>query len=124
MFRVNGVAVRARGAAPGQIVADAAERDVEKLARAEEAVRRDVRGVDRLTVRNSPEPLPPPPRPVVDDPGKRIASLVPGNPSYLVTADGSRYFVGALLPSGDRIVTVAPGRVTLERDGQPSTLNF
>lgn len=124
VFRVNGVTVRAHSSGAGQIVVDATERDADKLARAEEAVRRDVHGFESLAVHNRPEPLPPPPRPVVEDPGKRIASLVPGDPGYVVTADGARYFVGALLPTGDRLVQVAPGVVTLERDGRNLNLNF
>jgi type III secretion protein D len=123
VFRVNGIAAQVRVAGPGRLVAEAAEPDGAKLARAQEVVRRDVRGIDTLTLRNAaPPPAPPPP--VVTDPGKRIAAIVPGDPAYVVTADGSRYFVGALLPSGHRITGVAPQRLTLVRDGQESTLNF
>jgi type III secretion protein D len=124
VFRVNGVAVKASVQGPGRIVAEAAEPDAERLARAEGVVQRDVRGLEHLSVLNRAVPKPPPPPPVVDDPGKRIASLVPGDPAYLVTADGARYFVGALLPSGHRITQIAGQRVTLERDGQASTLNL
>jgi type III secretion protein D len=124
VFRVNGIAVQARVTGPGRVDADAAEPDANRLARAEEVVRRDVRGLDGLKVRNSATPTPPPVPPLPDDPGKRIASLVPGDPAYVVTADGARYFVGAMLPSGHRITAVAPQSVTLERDGRPSTLNF
>ena len=77
-----------------------------------------------VRVANRAKPLPPPMAPLPDDPGKRIASLVPGEPGYLVTADGSRYFVGAVLPSGHRVTAIAQQRVTLERDGQSQTLNF
>jgi type III secretion protein D len=127
VFRVNGIPVQARVAAPGQIEAEAAERDADRLARAEEVVRRDVRGLDKLTVFNTvpAEPLAPT---GVDDPNKRIASLVPapaeGGPGYIVTADGARYFVGALLPSGYRIAQIEPQRLQLERDGRQATLNF
>lgn len=124
VFRVNGVAVQADVAGPGRVVAQAAERDADKLARAEEVVRRDVRGLEQLSVRNTAKPLPPPPPPVVDDPGKRIASLVPGEPAYLVTADGARYFVGAMLPTGHRITRIEQTSVSLERDGQQATLKF
>jgi type III secretion protein D len=125
VFRVNGVAVKAQMAGPGRVVAEAAERDHDRLARAEEVVRRDVRGFESLSLRNSAAPLPPPPAPPLpDNPGKRIASLVPGETAYLVTADGARYFLGALLPSGHRITQIERASVTLERDGQQSTLNF
>ena len=124
VFRVNGVAVKATVAAPGRIGAEAAERDAERLARAEEVVRRDVRGLEQLAVRNTAKPLPLPMPPISDDPGKRIASLITSEPAYLVTADGSRYFVGALLPSGHRVARINPGSVTLELHGQQTTLNF
>jgi type III secretion protein D len=124
VFRVNGVSVQARVVGPGRIAAEVADHDADRLARAEDAVRRDVRNLDALTVHNSAVPLPPPAPPVADDPAKRIASVVPGDPAYVVTVDGARYFVGALLPSGHRITQVAAQRITLERDGQQSTLNF
>ena len=62
--------------------------------------------------------------PLSDDPGKRISSLVPGEPAYLVTADGSRYFLGALLPSGHRVMQIAKGSLALELNGQQLILNF
>lgn len=124
VFRVNGVAVQARVTGPGRVEAEASEPDAKRLARAEDVVRRDVRGLDGLKVRNSATPPPPPVPQLPDDPGKRIASLVQGDPAYVVTADGARYFVGSMLPSGHRITAVEPQRVTLERDGRPSTLNF
>jgi type III secretion protein D len=123
-FRINGVAVRANVAGPGAVAVEAAERDADKLARAEEVVRRDVRGLQTLAVRNTAAPLPKPVPPVPDNPGKRIASLVPGEPAYLVTADGSRYFVGSMLPTGHKITEIAAQSVTLEREGEQTTLNF
>jgi type III secretion protein D len=124
VFRVHGVAVQVRAAGPGRIVAEAAEADASRLARAEDAARRDVRGLDHFELRNSVQPAPAPMVPVADDPNKRITSLVPGNPAYVVTADGARYFVGAMLPSGWRLAQVAGQSVTLERDGRLTTLQF
>jgi type III secretion protein D len=123
-FRLNGVAVQARVQGPGEVAVEASEPDAPHLARAEEVVRRDVRGLARLSVVNRAKPVPPPAPPVPDDPGKRIASVVPGDPAYLVTADGARYFVGAMLPTGHRITRIDGQRVTLERSGEESTLNF
>jgi type III secretion protein D len=123
-FRVNGVAVRATVMSAGTVSAEAAEPDPERLARAEEVVRRDVRGLTKLVLRNTVQPPKKPLPPMADDPGKRIASLVPGEPAYLVTADGSRYFVGAMLPSGHRVAKIAANSVTLEHEGEKTTLNF
>jgi type III secretion protein D len=124
VFRVNGIAAQAKATGAGRFAVELAERDTQRLARAEEVVRRDVRGLQQLSLRNTATPLPPPAVPVVDDPNKRIASLVPGEPAYVVTADGARYFVGALLPSGHRIAQIAAQRVVLERDGRQTNLNF
>lgn len=124
VFRINGVAVQVQSSGLGRLVAEAAEPDAAKFARAEEVVRRDVRGFESLALRNTaPVPQPPAP-PLSDDPGKRIASLVPGEPAYVVTVDGSRYFVGATLPSGHRVAAVAAQRLTLELNGRQSMLNF
>ena len=124
IFRVNGIAVSAKVAGPGRIAAEAAERDAAALARAEEVVRRDVRGLEALSVRNTAKPVAPPAPAVNDDPGKRIASLVAGASAYLVTVDGARYFVGAMLPTGHRIVAIEKTAVALERDGQKTSLKF
>jgi type III secretion protein D len=124
VFRVNGVSVRAQLAGAGRITAEAVEPDADKLQRATDVVRRDVRGLQALDVRNSAKPLPPKAPPVSDDPGKRIALLMPGDPGYLVTADGSRYFIGAVLPTGHRITQIDKSRVTLELHGQASTLDL
>ncbi|HMN81025.1 MAG TPA: hypothetical protein PKA20_13975 [Burkholderiaceae bacterium] len=124
IFRINGIDADAQVAGRGRVVAQVSERDTAGLARAEEAVRRDVRGLESLEVRNTAKPVPPPPAPVNTDPGKRIASLVPGATAYLVTADGSRYFVGATLPTGHRIVKIGAATVALERDGEKTSLNF
>jgi len=124
VFRVNGVSVRAQMAGAGRIAAEAVEPDADKLNRAADVVRRDVRGLQALDVRNSAKPAPPPLPPVSDDPGKRIASLVPGDPAYLVTADGSRYFIGAMLPTGHRITQIDKASVTLDLNGQQAILNF
>jgi type III secretion protein D len=124
VFRVNGIAVSAQAIGPGQVAAEAAERDAAALARAEESVRRDVRGLLSLNVRNALKPVAPPAPPVNDDPGKRIASLVAGTSAYLVTVDGARYFVGAILPTGHRIVAIEKTAVALERDGHKTSLKF
>ncbi|MET1755798.1 hypothetical protein ABVV53_10060 [Novosphingobium sp. RD2P27] len=46
-----------------------------------------------------------------------IATLVE-NPAHIVTADGSRWFPGAVLPTGHRLVLVGKNTVRLEKDGR------
>jgi len=124
VFRVNNVADQARLDGPGEIEADAAEPDPAVLARAEAAVRHDVPGLASLTVRNGARPKPARTAPVADDPNKRIVTIVAGDPAYVVTVDGARYFVGAVLPTGHRIIEIAAQQVTLDRAGEQTILNF
>ena len=60
----------------------------------------------------------------IDDPGKRVASIVPGDPPYVVTVDGTRYFEGALLPTGHRIAGIEERQVVLEIHGVRTPLVF
>lgn len=46
-----------------------------------------------------------------------LATFVDGEPGYLVTADGSYWFEGAMLPTGHEILSARAGRITLERNG-------
>lgn len=47
-----------------------------------------------------------------------LATFVDGNPGYITTADGTRWFPGAQVPTGHRIVTIGNGRASFERNGQ------
>lgn len=46
-----------------------------------------------------------------------IATLVE-NPAHIVTADGTRWFPGAVLPTGHRLVSIGAASVRLEKDGR------
>jgi hypothetical protein len=50
--------------------------------------------------------------------GTRIVSAVSSTDPYVVTADGSRYYVGASLPQGGRLTGVQEGEVLVERNGR------
>ncbi|MED5621611.1 SctD/MshK family protein [Ideonella sp. BN130291] len=124
VFRVQGVTAQAQGDSAGQVTVRTQEPDAARLERAAATARRDVAGLASLTLQNRPPAPPPENVPVVDDPGKRIASIVPGESAYVVTADGTRYFVGALLPTGHRIEAIEAGRVQLARGREHSELSF
>lgn len=126
VFRLHGVAVQAQPRVDGSIVVQAQERDSWRVEQAEKAARRDVPGLGVLTVRNQPPAAAPGPRPPLQaDAGKRITAVVADSETpYFVTADGSRYFIGALLPSGHRVLQIAEQAVTVERDGQLTRLTL
>jgi type III secretion protein D len=122
VFRLNGIAAKASTLGPGMVRLETATADEAVLTRAKEAALRDVPGLAELDVVNTPPPGNG--ARTVADAGKRIASIVAGEPSYVVTQDGARYFPGALLPSGHRIQEIRPNEVVLDLNGQTSRLNF
>lgn len=124
VYRINGVPAQARPVGEGAVAVTTREADDRRLDRVRDAARRDVPGLAAIEARNLPPPAPPASAPVVDDPGKRVASIVPGEPPYVVTADGTRYFEGALLPTGHRIAGIERHRVLLDRDGAVTPLVF
>ena len=124
VLRVNGVEAELAGSSGGEVAvatAEPAERDLDALRR---VVERDVPALASLAIDNVPPPPSTPPASPRADPGKRVALVVSAPPAHVVTEDRSRYFVGALLPSGHRIVEIADNRVSLEKDGRTTELEF
>ena len=126
-LRVNGVEARLVSVDGDAVAVEAGIGDVARLERVRTLVERDVRALASLEIRDTgvppaavaaAEPEPPP------DPGKRVALVVADEPAYIVTEDRSRYFLGALLPSGHRIASIEPGRVVLEKGGVATELAF
>ena len=124
VYRLNGITADVKSGGPGVVHVQTKEADHAKLARVQALARRDVPGLSQLVAANDAPPAPPRPEAVITDPGKRVAAIVPGDPAYVVTADGTRYFEGAMLPTGHRILAILSDRVQIERDGAASTLNF
>ncbi len=58
------------------------------------------------------------------DPGKRVTAVVAGDGAYVATEDGSRYFLGAILPSGHQIVSIQDRDVGVQKDGVVTHLKF
>jgi type III secretion protein D len=125
VFRMKGLSARVTHLGRGVVEAQFAEVEPERMRRAEDAVRRDVPGLAGLKVQFAAKPAAPVsdrPSRISDDPAKRVVSVAYGPHGHVVTADGARYFVGALLPSGHRIVRILDGEVELLRDGQTTRL--
>jgi hypothetical protein len=53
-----------------------------------------------------------------------IASFVDGDPAYISTADGTKWFKGAAVPTGHVIIDIGNGRVRFEREGKIEELSF
>ena len=127
VFRVNGVQARVEAVGPGAVRVSAQTADGHLLDTLRGIAKRDVPGLAAIDVRNDPVPVAAAAAaatPAIDDPGKRVSSVVPGDPAYVVTADGTRYFQGALLPTGHRIAGIEERRVVLELNGVQTPLVF
>lgn len=124
VYRVNGVSAEVEATGPGRVRVRTREADPERPAALAAVARRDVVGLESVQTVNTPPPRTPAGQPVITDAGKRIASVVPGDAPYVVTADGTRYFAGALLPTGHRIAAIEAHRVLLELDGTVVSLQF
>jgi type III secretion protein D len=123
VFRAKGIQARTETVGPGAVRVQTSVADPLVLEEVRSTARRDVPGLAALEVQNTvPSALGRPA--VVDDPGKRVASIVQGDPPYIVTVDGTRYFEGALLPSGHRIAGIAEKQVLLEFNGVRTPLIF
>ncbi len=123
VMRLNGIAAQVRHLGRGVVEARFADPGAPRRELIESAVRRDVPGLAGLVLETSPAPeaaarAAPPPA----DAGKRVVNVVYGPRGYVVTADGSRYFEGAFLPSGHRITRISADEVQLERDGRTTRL--
>jgi type III secretion protein D len=123
VFRAKGIQARAEAVGPGAVRVQTSVADPLALEEVRSAARRDVPGLAALEVQNTVPSAQGRPV-VVDDPGKRVASIVQGDPPYIVTVDGTRYFEGALLPSGHRIAGIAEKQVLLEFNGVRTPLIF
>ena len=123
VLRVNGAEAELLGSRGGDVTVSTAlplERDLESL---RASVAQDVPALGELAFDNSP-PAPEPDGNLSSRPGKRIAMVVSAAPAHLVTEDLSRYFIGSLLPSGHRVIGIEGSRVSLERDGTVTEIEF
>lgn len=136
VFRINGMNVRAQYAGHGIVAVEDASGS-RRVATIVERARHDIQGLAEIRLLRSVADKESKP-PVAEEPKmaatetvatsasgeKRIASVVDDTPAYVLTADGSRYFVGATLPHGYRIVAISGAEVTMEKDGESVVMAF
>ncbi len=98
------------------------DRDQEQ--RLVQAVRADVSALTSVTLRDDLMPIEDVPLKTVADATKKVSTVVSGDPSYIQTVDGARYFSGAMMPSGHRLVQIQGNTVFLEKNGRETRLTF
>ncbi len=122
IYRVQGISADVESLGPKKVKVTTQEGDVEHLQKVRAIAVRDA-GLEDLVVSNKP---PKAPSEMVQnlDPGKSVTMVVAGDPSYVVTTNQTRYFIGSLLPTGHRIAAITDAAVLLEKGGALTTLNF
>lgn len=124
-YMANGMEATARSTGAGLVRLDVRGGSPDEVERLRPLALSEVKGVRRIEVSMLPG---------TDDAtdfadiqeggGKRVVSVVGGETGHITTVDGSRYFAGAVLPTGHRIVAIEDSRVLVERDGLRSELKF
>lgn len=89
-----------------------------------QAVRNDVRALTGLSLRDDLPPVESPPLHTVQDATKKVSTVVGGDPAFIQTVDGARYFPGAVMPSGHRLVSIQGNIVTFEKSGRATRISF
>jgi type III secretion protein D len=126
VYRVNGVNAEVKSQSPGSVTVYSAEKDAEKLEHLKEIALRDIRKLENISVENKPPKNSGKPNngAVIDNPGKQVTLVVPGDSGYVVTQDKSRYFVGSMLPTGHLITGFEGKQVLVEKKGVNMALEF
>jgi type III secretion protein D len=129
VYRTNGVDAEVVATDAGRVEVRTSVADADRLKALESAVRADVPQVSSLKLINTPPKivkthLAAPVKKLSLDPGKRVAMVNSDQPPYVLTEDGSRYFVGSLWPGGQRISDISDGRVLLDKAGVVTELKF
>jgi type III secretion protein D len=124
VFLAHHVAAAAEADGPGRVSVSTQEADIARLQLIQGRALQDIPRLQSLQVHNAPTSASAPAQVRRLAPGKRISAVVPGDGAYVVTADGSHYFEGAVLPSGQRIAAIRAGDVLLELAGRTSSLPY
>lgn len=89
-----------------------------------QAIRTDVKQLGRLVFRDDLPPRDDTPIRTIADATRKVSTVVGGDPAYIQTVDGARYFAGAIMPSGHRLITIQGDTVFFEKDGRQTQLKF
>lgn len=125
IYRVNGISAKAAVLGRGKLKVNTRTNDLEKLELVGLTVRADMPGLTDLEIINvqpgvALEDVPA----YKPDPDKRITLISEGSKAYIMTQDKSRYFIGALLPSGHLVERIANGEIIVSKDGKQETMKF
>lgn len=117
VLQAQGVQAKAAPAGVGGIVITAAYMPADRQEHLRKLLSNDVPGLQRVAFRTDDALGDNPLQSYFARSGAGLATVVE-DPGYIATADGSRWFPGATLPTGHKLVAIAEGRVRFEKDGR------
>jgi type III secretion protein D len=127
LFRVNGIEVQASVIQAGkvQVTGEASNaEDIERIRRVALEQIADIKSINIEFEESAIENKTIGSEISYKEADKRITMVVDGNPAYIMTSDQSKYYIGALLPTGYKIVDIIDQQVVLEKHGKQKILNF
>lgn len=124
VFQLHGIEASIRSLGDARFAVDTATANDSALQQAYEAALNDLPALQALELDNTPPAPEPSADPVATLPGKRIVMVVASEPVHLLTEDGTRYFRGAMLPSGHRVRDIDGQTVHLELGERVVELQF
>jgi type III secretion protein D len=127
LFRINGVDVEASAITQGKIKVIAENNDVEAVIRIKAVALKEITDLKSLEIKykiSQSEKKEIGSEINYNEKDKIITMVVDGDPAYIMTADKSKYYIGALLPTGYKVVDIIEKQVVLEKKGKQTTLNF
>ncbi|ODB84942.1 hypothetical protein A3194_14375 [Candidatus Thiodiazotropha endoloripes] len=127
LYRVNGVEVDAKVLRYGKVIVTTKESNITQLERLKSIAIKEIPSLQELdteylTADKKTD--------ILGTEGnfkkidKRIVMVVNGSPPYIMTHDKSKYYIGALLPSGHKIKSIYDSSVILEKGGKKTTMQF
>lgn len=123
VLRLSGIVAEAQYSGDGSVTVSGHLGDQRTLGEAVESrAMHEIQGLRRVVAYNQDHPGQALSSSVPD--AKRIVSAVAAQDPYIITADGSHYYVGAQLPQGGRLSGVEPGTVLVEREGRIDRLKL
>jgi type III secretion protein D len=127
LLRVNGIYAEVKAIKYGTVIVTTELDNQKKLEELKQIAINEIPSLSELKTKyigsdNSAQTIGP--DMVYNKKDKRITMVVDGIPAYLMTSDKSKYYVGAILPTGHKIISIIKKQVVLEKEGQLTTLDF
>jgi type III secretion protein D len=127
LYRVNGIEVQASAIQPGNVKIIGYAVRAEELERIRDVALDQIADIKNIVIdyaeptndeKNIGSEM------IYNDADKRITMVIDGDPAFIMTSDQSKYYIGALLPTGYKIVDIIDQQVIIEKKGKQKILTF